>query len=74
MNQRGYTPVGSLPEAALGLARARATEEEHALAQRRGGPPREPSGSGCSWRPFAIGIALFVAIGWLLTLLNRISG
>ena len=74
MDQRGSTPTRSLPEVSLGLARARSTEAEHALAQRRGGPPREPSGSGCSWRPFAIGLGLFVVLGWALTLINRMNG
>jgi hypothetical protein len=74
MDKRGLTPTGSLPEVALGLARARSAEEEHRVAQRRGGPPREPSGDGCSWRPVAIGLGLFVLLGWALTLLNRLNG
>jgi hypothetical protein len=73
MDQRHLRLTGSLPEVAIGLARARLEEETHARRNRRGGPQHDDD-RGCSWRPFAIGLGLFVLLGWALTLLNRMNG
>jgi hypothetical protein len=67
-----FGQFGSTPEEAMGLARARSLEAEHAARHLRAiQPDRRPSGRSVK-RMVLIGLGLFVLFGWTMTLLTAL--
>ena len=67
-----FGQFGSTPEEAMGLARARSLEAEHAARHLRAiQPDRRPSGRSLK-RMLLIGLGLFVLFGWTMTILTTL--
>ena len=67
-----FGQFGSTPEEAMGLARARSLEAEHAARHLRAiQPDRRPSGRSVK-RMLLIGLGLFVLFGWTMTILTTL--
>lgn len=67
-----WGPIGAGPEEAMGIARARGLEAEHAARHLRAiQPDRRPSGRSLK-RLLLIGLGLFVLFGWTMTVLTAL--
>jgi hypothetical protein len=67
-----FGQFGSTPEEAMGLARARSVEAEHAARHLRAiQPDRRPRGRSVK-RMVLIGVGLFILFGWTMTILTTL--